>query len=204
LWKLCRARHKFQRCALNTNSSGSGATRSALCQDQTRSSNSNSQSSNSLYLLGPSAHRPTTGLPLHVLQTVVTTVVRPWFGRTQPPTSHVSAMFPADRADARGWRTFVPSEPCTHVHGHGLQALSRRWCSARSLEKTIADRNGDHFTETHVFQPGPHLAEKVVPSPTVTDTIPPARAVGWTRKTLPIRGGARLDTTKSVSAYRAA
>jgi hypothetical protein len=104
--------------------------------------------------------------------TVVTTVVRPWFGRAQPPTSHVSAMFPADRADARGWRTFVPSEPCTYVHSHGVQAPSRRWCSARSLEKTIADRNGDHFTETHEFQPGPHLTEKVVPSRTVTDRVP--------------------------------
>ena len=102
--------------------------------------------------------------------TVVTTVVRPWFGRAQPATSHVNAMFPADRADARGWRTFVPSEPCTYVHGYGVQALSRRWCSARSLEKTIADRNGDHFTETHEFQPGPHLTEKVVPSRTVTNT----------------------------------
>ena len=60
--------------------------------------------------------------------TVGTTVVRPWFGRAQTPTSHVSAMFPADRADARGWRTFVPSEPCTHVHGHGVKALSIQLC----------------------------------------------------------------------------
>src|SRR4029077_14544846 len=60
----------------------------------------------------------------------------------------------------------------THVHGHSVQALSRRWCSARSLEKTIADRTGDHFTESHEFQPDPHLTEKVVPSRTVTDNLP--------------------------------
>ena len=100
----------------------------------------------------------------------VVTAARPWFGRAQPPTSHVNEMFPADRADGRGWKTFVPSEPCTHVHGHGVLALSRRRGSARSLEKTIADRIEYHFTETHEFQPGPHLTEKVVPSRTVTDT----------------------------------
>jgi hypothetical protein len=60
--------------------------------------------------------------------TRVTTGVSPWFGRAQPPTSHVSAISPSDRADARGWRTFVPSEPRTHVRGHGLLALSKRWC----------------------------------------------------------------------------
>jgi hypothetical protein len=37
---------------------------------QTRSSNSNSSSSNGLGLLAPSAHRPTTGLALHVLLTL--------------------------------------------------------------------------------------------------------------------------------------
>ena len=42
----------------------------------------------------------------------------------------------ADRADARGWGTFVPSEPCTHVHGHGVQDLSRRWGSARRIGLT--------------------------------------------------------------------
>ncbi len=40
-----------------------------------------------------------------------------------------------------------------------------------SCEKTDVQRDGDHFTETHELRPGPHLAEKVVPSETVTDTL---------------------------------
>ncbi len=40
----------------------------------------------------------------------------------EPPASHVSVTAVEDRAYARGWRTFVPSEPRTHVRGHVFRA----------------------------------------------------------------------------------
>jgi hypothetical protein len=38
--------------------------------------------------------------------------------------SRVSAICASDRADARGWRTFVPSEPRSHDRGHGPRSRS--------------------------------------------------------------------------------
>ena len=40
---------------------------------------------------------------------------------------------------------------------------------ADSRENIGGDSDGDHFAETHIFQPGPHLAAKVVPPLAVTD-----------------------------------
>jgi hypothetical protein len=51
----------------------------------------------------------------------------------EPPTSHVSAISDRpDRADARGWGTFVPSEPHTGVCGHPIGDRPPRWRSPRS------------------------------------------------------------------------
>jgi hypothetical protein len=42
---------------------------------------------------------------------------------------------------------------------------------ADSRENIGGDSDGDHFVETHKFQPGPHLAVKVVPSRAITDIL---------------------------------
>ena len=47
----------------------------------------------------------------------MTTVVRPWFGRGTSNLARECDDVP-DRAYARVWRTCVPFEPRTDVHGH--------------------------------------------------------------------------------------
>ena len=74
--------------------------------------------------------------------TLVTTVVRPWFGRG---TSNLARQ--CDPGIGSGSRPRLegcaPSEPRTHVRGHVGRARSQRWCSARSLEMGIGIREGE-------------------------------------------------------------
>ncbi len=57
-----------------------------------------------------------------ILHPIVTTVVRPWFGRDEsPPTSGVSPIRRARPSHSRArLEGFSPSEPRTHVRGHEL------------------------------------------------------------------------------------
>ncbi len=84
----------------------------------------------------------------------VTTVVRPGFGRgaALKLRTRVRWVCPSDRAHARGWRTYVPSEPRTHVRGHGLRSRSIGWCSARRVDSDTSRRTPacDHGRETGV------------------------------------------------------
>ena len=50
---------------------------------------------------------------------------------------------------------------------------------ANSAEETGNARYGSHFAETQSFRSGSHLAEKVVPSQTVTDTPQVVNALDW-------------------------
>ena len=52
----------------------------------------------------------------------MTTSVRAWSRGS--PASRVSAVSASVRADARGWRTFVPSEPRPHGRGHEERSIS--------------------------------------------------------------------------------
>src|SRR5262249_23584075 len=61
-------------------------------------------------------------------------------------------------------------------HGSGSDDLLTDSWDARprrqvdSCEKSLGGRDGDHFADTHELRPGPHLAEIVVPTETVTDS----------------------------------
>ncbi len=54
-------------------------------------------------------------------QRLVTTGVSPWFGRGTSNLARQCDLHAADRAHARGWRTFVPSEPRAQARGHNAQ-----------------------------------------------------------------------------------
>ena len=53
-----------------------------------------------------------------------------------PPTSQIGAIFSADRADARGYWTFVPSEPRTDAVVYDERATLDWRCSPRGLRRS--------------------------------------------------------------------
>ena len=69
---------------------------------------------------------------------------------------------------------FYPN--CRKQHPTGRNLLIAEACRQDDSRKNVSgDSDGDRFIETHIFQPGPQLAEKVVPSLAVTDIEEEAR-----------------------------